>query len=283
MFAIEKESDQRNVKVNGVSDNTDDFIVSREDDLGMEYLMADNAGSEVSEAQEDIDQESDFDEEEPAPDTFMSDPESKNPANKNKSFEQIQREKADYLSQLNRYHKKNVMCRKLGMEHSIEEISSELFRVKKEQSLDSGIEYCRQGLLFMMSTIEMANDNFKLGGKISGLSNSVMANLENYDDVFAELWNKYYTDTGFMSPEIKLISMIGGAVLMCHLQNSMALSSNAAPYQQEMEGPDEDLLRQLNEEVDIDDLSDISSQPEIKTIDIPKKAPAKRGRPKKNA
>ena len=94
-----------------------------------------------------------------------------------KSYEDIQQEKAFYLSQLNRLIKKgNVTSRRFGMEHSLEQIRGEVFRIKKEISIDSGVDYCRQGLMFCVSTIEMVEG--KYSGKMSGWSQNVMGNIE---------------------------------------------------------------------------------------------------------
>jgi hypothetical protein len=137
----------------------------------------------------------------------------------------------------------------------------------------------------------MVNKTYKFG-KFDGWSQAVFNDISNYDDVFEELYEKYYSKMG-TSPEIKLISMLAGSAFMFHLQKE--LSSNGATLgrrQREMSGPSVDtdeMLRELNDDTDSEAgsiVSDMESQvseepepepePEVKNINI-----KKRGRPKK--
>jgi len=227
------------------------------------------------------------------------------------SYEEMQQQKAYYLSQLNRLEKKgNVLSRRFSSEHSLNEIKAEVFRIRKEKELEDGINYCKQGLMFFVTTIEMANERFDpFGAKLSGWSNSVMATQDSYDDVFEELYEKYSTKLQ-VAPEIKLISMIAGSAFMFHLQKSLVdramngddvLGSLAGIIggrkgnshnefkKEEMKGPSintDELLRKLS----ADDISDISSirseesellEPPLEksiTIQVPKKRGRKPGK-----
>lgn len=195
------------------------------------------------------------------------------PPSASMTYEEIQHQKAYYLSQLKRLEKKgHVSTRRLNMEHDLEEISGEVVKIRKEIEVDRGINYCRQGLMFCVSTIEMLNTKYEpFGIDLDGWSNMIMADRENYDDVFEELYEKYSSKVA-MAPEIKLISMIAGSAMMFHLQKSL-VSKHFTPKKQEsqsmgqqppreperkMKGPSinsDDLLRKLNS----DDFSDISS------------------------
>lgn len=196
------------------------------------------------------------------------------PPSSSMTYEEIQQQKAYYLSQLKRLEKKgHVSSRRLNMEHDLEEISGEVVKIRKEIEIDRGINYCRQGLMFCVSTVEMLNTKYDpFGVDLDGWSNMIMADRESYDDVFEELYEKYSSKVA-MAPEIKLISMIAGSAMMFHLQKSL-VSKHFAPKKQEyqgssqqtprreperkMKGPSinsDDLLRKLNS----DDFSDISS------------------------
>ena len=54
---------------------------------------------------------------------------------------------------------------------------------------------------------------------MDGLKN-VMENVDDYDEVFEELYVKYRSKVA-VAPEIKLIMMLGGSAMMFHLTNSM--------------------------------------------------------------
>lgn len=229
------------------------------------------------------------------------------------SHEEIQQEKAYYLSQLKRLSDKGYhSSRRLNYEHTLNEIKSEVLKIRKEIEINRGINYCRQGLMFCVNTIEMLNNKYDpFSVDLDGWSNIMMADKESYDDVFEELYEKYSTDMK-IAPELKLISMVAGSALMFHLQKSLInkqFSNNSGgggifeslasklgkmgsanttnpPQEQKMKGPSintDELLRKLND----DDFSDESSIMSEKIDDTISKTisiaqPKKRGRkPKK--
>lgn len=217
------------------------------------------------------------------------------------SYEEIQHKKAFFLSKLKRLQNKgHETSRRLGPEHSLEEIQNEVMRIDKEIEIDNGINYCKKGLMFFVTTIEMLNTKFDpVGAKLDGWSNLVMSEQDNYEDVFEELYEKYSTKIQ-MGPEIKLISMIAGSAFMFNLQKSLvdkAMNSNdilgsinnlmkkKGQEPQEMRGPStdtDDLLRKLASSSDVSDVSSIlsdSDAEEIKVVSVPIKKKA--GRPRK--
>lgn len=296
-FNIERENGSKNIKadISGIEgDNInirrDNFINENEgfkEDLGMEFLIPeDSVKSEevnMEEKSEDFFQNDDYgndvnrDEEQEA---------------LRQSYEEIRNQKSSYLAQLRRLEKRgNVLSRRFTMEHSLEELKNEVFRIKKEQNIDASIDYCRQGLMFCVSTIEMADNKYNFGADLGGWSQNVMGSIDNYDSVFEELYEKYSGSIGVM-PEIKLISMLAGSAFMYSLSKKMS-GSKPPTRQREMSGPDIDTdeLMQKLADVDIDlndEDDDIISQStdesikineEKKVIDVKKK----RGRPKKNS
>jgi hypothetical protein len=64
-----------------------------------------------------------------------------------------------------------------------------------------------------------------------------MENLDDYDDVFEELHNKYKTKVQ-MAPELKLVMMVGGSAMMFHLTNSMFKSAFPSMNQVVKQNPD---------------------------------------------
>ena len=218
------------------------------------------------------------------------------------SYEDIEREKAIYLSKLNRLlSSPSCTGRKLGPSHSLSEIKSEVFRIEKDIEINTGIQYCKNGLMFCVNTIEMLSNNY-VGNNLNGWSNFLLTDVNNntYDSVFEELLEKYSVNMTGM-PEVKLIFMIAGSAFMFNLQKSLAdkaasspnmlsslmksftggeSSSSKSPPQTEMNGPSVDidsLLKKMND--DSGDISDASSMLSEKVIQVKGK---KRGRPKKN-
>jgi hypothetical protein len=293
MFNIKRESDSRNVKTDVLGQDGDNFNVKRdpfeidpvknkvEPELGMEFLVEDE-----DEVEQEVEEE--YEEE---PDMFNTDHEKGGsfPEEPQKSYAEIQQEKAYFLSQLKRLEKKgNVTSRRFSMEHTLDEIRNEVIRIKNEIAIDNSLDYCRQGLMFFVSTIEMAEGKYNMGAELGGWSQNVMGCIDTYDEVFEELYIKYASSMS-MLPEIKLISMLAGSAFMFSLNKKMNIGA-PAPRQRSMDGPSvdtDDLMARLNEMDLGDDMSEISDvsgdsivikEEEIKSIPIKKT----RGRPKKN-
>lgn len=134
------------------------------------------------------------------------------------SYEDIQKEKAIYLSKLKRLSQNpNVIARKFTFMNSLEEIKGEVMRIEKDLEIARGISYCRNGVIFFSNTIEMLS-----AGTLEGWSNVVMMDINNnnYDAVLEELYEKYSKHVS-MGPELKLISMIAGSAFMFHLQKNV--------------------------------------------------------------
>ena len=51
-----------------------------------------------------------------------------------------------------------------------------------------------------------------------------MKNVEDYDEIFAELHEKYKSKAK-MAPELKLLFQLGGSAIMIHMTNTMFKSS----------------------------------------------------------
>lgn len=298
-FNIERQSDTRTIKTDvSVMKGTDEVRINRdpftfnpseEPDPGMDFLVDNSVHEEQDD--EDDDEDNDFDDPQNQNSGFFENPSNINEPPR-KTYEEIQQEKSYYLSQLKRLEKKgNVTSRRFTMEHTLDEIRGEVIRIKKEQDMDNSIDYLRQGLMFCVSTIEMADNKYNYGAGLGGWSQNVMGNIESYDGVFEELYDKYSNSVSMM-PEIKLISMLAGSAFMFSLQKKIVSGSNSGPppRQREMSGPSidtDELMRSLNE-IDVDDdISSVSSsntsvkiteaEPSVKTINVGKK----RGRPVK--
>ena len=60
--------------------------------------------------------------------------------------------------------------------------------------------------------------------KLDGWGESINENLEDYDEIFAELHEKYKSKAS-LAPELKLLFMMGGSAAMIHMTNTMFKSS----------------------------------------------------------
>lgn len=129
---------------------------------------------------------------------------------------EIRREKLDLLykiSQINMVYKRNSS---VSMEDTFDEIEFEFTKLSKEIHTVKGVDVCKTMLMLSIQGLEMANNRFDpIGVDLHGWSESLAYSMQNkdYDEVLAELYEKYYSDTKMM-PELKLLLMLCGSAAM---------------------------------------------------------------------
>lgn len=143
-----------------------------------------------------------------------------------KSEQEIANEKAELLYQFDRMEKKGFKVpKKFCMDSSLEEMKAEFERIKKDKEVDASVNFQRKMLLAFTTGVEFLNNKFDpFDIKLDGWSENVHESIDDYDDVFEELHNKYRSKSN-MSPELKLLMMMGGSAFMFHLTNTMFKSS----------------------------------------------------------
>jgi hypothetical protein len=137
-------------------------------------------------------------------------------------YKTIEDEKADLLNKIARLNKKGMQSsQRLTIYSDIEEIRTEYKRMTYAIEVDRSIKFQRRMLVACVTGLEFLNDKFDpFDLELNGWSQNTMENVEDYDGVFEELYNKYKTKVQ-VAPEVKLIMMVGGSAMMFHLTNSM--------------------------------------------------------------
>ena len=137
-------------------------------------------------------------------------------------YKSIEDEKADLLNKISRLVKKGIQSgARLTIYSDIEEIRTEYKRMIYAIECDRSIKFQRRMLIATVTGLEFLNDKFDpFDLELNGWSQNTMENVEDYDGVFEELYNKYKTKVN-VAPEVKLIMMVGGSAMMFHLTNSM--------------------------------------------------------------
>ena len=152
------------------------------------------------------------------------------------SKEEILREKFKYLRKLEALEKKGVeMSKKYNMESSLQEMMGEYETIMEEKTKLNSVKFQGNMLMAAINGIEFLNGRFDpFDIKLDGWSEQVNENINDYDDIFGELYEKYKSKAS-MAPELKLLFQLGGSAMMVHMTNTMFKSS--------MPGMD-DILRQ---------------------------------------
>lgn len=137
------------------------------------------------------------------------------------STEEVLKKKNFLLTKLKRLQQKGVeLTKNVSINTPLHELENEYMMAKKEQSLETNLEWCKQGLVYICSFLENTSKMMKTGAKLDGWSEEIYNTRDNYDDVLEELIDKYGGDIE-MAPEIRLIMMLVGSALAVHMSNTM--------------------------------------------------------------
>jgi hypothetical protein len=154
-------------------------------------------------------------------------------------FATIEDEKAALLTKIERLKKKGIASvARLSGYSDIGEIRTEFKRMMYSVEVEQSNKFARRMLVACCTGIEFMNKRFDpFDVQLDGWSETIMENLDDYDDVFEELHNKYKTKVQ-MAPELKLVMMVGGSAMMFHLTNSMFKSAFPSMNQVVKQNPD---------------------------------------------
>jgi hypothetical protein len=141
------------------------------------------------------------------------------------TYEEIQREKQNLLFELERLQKAGfVPSKRYSMASTYEEMKFERDRLKRMRDVERSIKFSRKMLVGFAGGVEFLNDKFNPADlKLKGWSENVMENINDYDEVFEELHDKY-ADSVKMPAEVKLVMMVAGSAFMFHMTNSFMKS-----------------------------------------------------------
>ena len=160
------------------------------------------------------------------------------------SFEEIQEEKFKLLNLLDRLEKKGIKGhKKFSMSSKYEEIKQEYDRLTSQREMDQSVKFQRKMLIAAVTAIEFLNNKFDpFDVKLDGWSENVHEGINEYDDIFEELHEKYKSKAK-MAPELRLLLSLGGSAFMFHLTNTMFKSS--LPGMDDVMRQNPDLMKQF--------------------------------------
>lgn len=138
---------------------------------------------------------------------------------------EIVKEKRRLLFKLFRYKKKGInLSENFNMNSSLESLRTEFHTIKKEINLDQSVNVAKNMLISTVSIVELLNNKYDpFDVYLKGWSEEVNENIDDYDDVFEELYDKY-EDSIEVSPEIKLMMMLGGSAVKYHIAHTVMKS-----------------------------------------------------------
>ena len=140
--------------------------------------------------------------------------------------EELLREKFKLLRKLEDLEKKGIkLSKKYSMESNLQEMKGEFEMIKNDREKKASIKFQGKMLMACISGLEFLNNRFDpFDLKLDGWAEQVNENIDEYDEVFGELHEKY-SGKAKIAPELKLLFMLGGSGLMLHMTNTMFKSA----------------------------------------------------------
>ncbi len=162
------------------------------------------------------------------------------------TYEEAQRRKQKVLFELDRLQKQGLQpSKKYTMASNLEDMEYERDCLKRQRDLDKSIKFSRKALMMVVSGIEYVNGKFDpFDIKLEGWSEKVMDDINDYDEIFEELHDKY-GESVKMAPELRLLMTLGGSAFMFHLTNSLFKSST--PDLNDILKKNPDIVRSIQE------------------------------------
>jgi hypothetical protein len=152
------------------------------------------------------------------PDKVMSD--------KKMTPEELLLEKFKVLRKLEDIERKGAkLTKKYSMESSLSEMQGEYEMIISEKERANSCKFQGKMLMAAITGLEFLNNKFDpFDVKIDGWAEQVNENIDDYDEIFGELHEKYKSKAK-MAPELKLLFQLGGSAIMVHMTNTMFKSS----------------------------------------------------------
>lgn len=166
------------------------------------------------------------------------------PAEPELTKEETLREKFKYLRKLEDLEKKGaVLTKKYTMDSELNEMKGEYEMIVNEKEKSNSVKFQGRMLMACITGLEFLNHRFDpFDLKLDGWSEQINENIDDYDEIFGELHEKYRSKAK-MAPELKLLFQLGGSAAMLHMTNTMFKS--AMPGMDDIMRQNPDLMQQF--------------------------------------
>jgi len=160
------------------------------------------------------------------------------------SRDELLREKFKFLRRLEALEKKGVeLTKKYNMDSDLAEMQGEYEMIMEEKTKQNSVKFQGNMMMAVINGIEFLNNRFDpFDIKLDGWGEQINENINDYDDVFGELYEKYKSKAS-LAPELKLMFQLGGSAMMVHMTNTMFKS--AMPGMDDIMRQNPDLMRQF--------------------------------------
>ncbi|NBO50365.1 MAG: hypothetical protein EBU80_11745, partial [Chitinophagia bacterium] len=221
----------------------DDSEAEVEDDDSEAEVEDDDSEAENDDNEEDDDDE---DDEEDDDNKSLTSNQSGDSSRIVKSKKDIIKEKREILYQLNRLEAKGYTIPNCyNMQSDLTEMKREYERIVRDRDIDSSVRFQRKMLMAFVTGTEYLNTRYDpFAIKLDGWSEQVHDNINDYDDIFEELHEKYKAKGKKMAPELRLFISLTGSAFMFHLTSKM-FKESSIPGVEEVFKANPELMKQF--------------------------------------
>lgn len=137
-----------------------------------------------------------------------------------------EKRKQELLIKLIALEKKGVtLTKSYSLKSSLEDIEFEYETQRHSAELEASVHFQQKILMAAVTGVEFLNKKFDpIGAKLNGWSESVMDNINDYEEIFRKLHEKY-SERASMPPELQLLVTLVGSGFMFHLTQTLFNSS----------------------------------------------------------
>ena len=162
------------------------------------------------------------------------------------SGEELLKEKFGILRKLEALEAKGVkLTKKYNMESNFQEMKGEYEMIVSEKEKSNSVKFQGKMLMAAITGIEFLNNRFDpFDIKLDGWSEQLNENIDDYDEIFGELHDKYKSKAK-MAPELKLMFQMAGSAIMVHMTNTMFKS--AMPGMDDIMRQNPELMQQFTQ------------------------------------
>lgn len=142
------------------------------------------------------------------------------------SAQELLKEKFEILRKLENLETKGAtLSKKYTMDSDLQEMKGEYEHLMQEKEKSNSIKFQGKILTTMITGLEFLNSKFDpFDVKLDGWSEQINENIDDYDEIFAELHEKYKSKAK-MAPELKLLFQLASSGIMIHMTNTMFKSA----------------------------------------------------------
>jgi hypothetical protein len=132
-------------------------------------------------------------------------------------------EKREIIYQMDRLKSKGFKLPiEFNMQSNLEEMKLEYNKILREKDIDASVRFQRKMLMAFVTGTEYLNTRYDpFSARLEGWSEQVHTTINDYDDIFEELHDKYKSTGKKMSPELRLFISLSGSAFMYHLTSRM--------------------------------------------------------------